>query len=131
MSIIQNILKSIFGDKSSKDIKKMMPTVEKIKEEYSKLASISNDELRALTANLRQQLKDSVKAEEEKLQGFRDKLNGHYPLTIKEQEELYNDIEKSEKNIQDILKGKLDEMLPQAFAIIKDTARRFAENETV
>ena len=131
MSIIQNILKSIFGDKSSKDIKKMMPTVEKIKEEYSKLASISNDELRALTANLRQQLKDSVKEEEEKLQGFRDKLNGHDPLTIKEQEELYNDIEKSEKNIQDILKGKLDEMLPQAFAIIKDTARRFAENETV
>ena len=131
MSIIQNILKSIFGDKSSKDIKKMMPTVEKIKEEYAKLADISNDELRALTASLRQQLKDSIKEEEEQLQGFKDKLNGHDPLSIKEQEQLYNDIDKSEKNIQEILKGQLDEMLPQAFAIIKETAHRFAENEQI
>jgi len=131
MSIIQNILRSIFGDKSSKDIKKMMPTVEKIKAEYAKLASISNDELRALTTSLRQQLKDSIKEEEAQLQGFKDKLNGHDPLSIKEQEQLYNDIEKSEKNIQEILKGQLDEMLPQAFAIIKETAHRFAEHETV
>ena len=131
MSVIQNILKSIFGDKSSKDIKKMMPTVEKIKEEYAKLADISNDELRALTASLRQQLKDSIKEEEEQLQGFKDKLNGHDPLSIKEQEQLYNDIDKSEKNIQEILKGQLDEMLPQAFAIIKETAHRFAENEQI
>ena len=131
MSIIQNILKSIFGDKSSKDIKKMMPTVEKIKEEYAKLADISNDELRALTTSLRQQLKDSIKEEEEQLQGFKDKLNGHDPLSIKEQEQLYNDIDKSEKNIQEILKGQLDEMLPQAFAIIKETAHRFAENEQI
>ena len=131
MSIIQNILRSIFGDKSSKDIKKMMPTVEKIKAEYAKLASISNDELRALTTSLRQQLKDSIKEEEAQLQGFKDKLNGHDPLSIKEQEQLYNDIEKSEKNIQEILNGQLDEMLPQAFAIIKETAHRFAEHETV
>ena len=131
MSIIQNILRSIFGDKSSKDIKKMMPTVEKIKAEYAKLASISNDELRALTTSLRQQLKDSIKEEEAQLQGFKDKLNGHDPLSIKEQEQLYSDIEKSEKNIQEILKGQLDEMLPQAFAIIKETAHRFAEHETV
>ena len=131
MSIIQNILKSIFGDKSSKDIKKMMPTVEKIKEEYAKLADISNDDLRALTQSLRQKLKDSIKEEEGQLQGFKDKLNGHEPLSIKEQEELYNNIEQTEKSIQEILKQQLDEMLPQAFAIIKDTARRFAENETL
>jgi len=131
MSIIQNILKSFFGDKSSKDIKKMMPTVEKIKAEYAKLADISNDELRALTTELRQQLKDAVKDEEDRLQGFKDRLNGHEQLSIKEQEQLYNDIEKSEKNIQDILKEKLDAMLPQAFAIIKETAHRFAEHENV
>ncbi len=131
MSIIQNILKSFFGDKSSKDIKKMMPTVEKIKAEYAKLADISNDELRALTTNLRQELKDAVKDEEDRLQGFKDRLNGHEQLSIKEQEQLYNDIEKLEKNIQDILKEKLDAMLPQAFAIIKETAHRFAEHENV
>ena len=131
MSIIQNILKSIFGDKSSKDIKKMMPTVEKIKEEYAKLAGISNDDLRALTQSLRQKLKDAIKNDEAQLQGYKDKLNGHDPLSIKEQEELYNNIEQTEKNIQEILKEQLDEMLPQAFAIIKDTARRFAENETL
>ena len=131
MSVIQNILKSIFGDKSSKDIKKMMPTVEKIKAEYAKLASISNDELRALTTSLRQQLKDSVQQEEQLLQGYKEKLNGHEPLSIKEQEQLYNDIDKSEKNIQEILKEQLDGMLPQAFAIIKETAHRFATNEQV
>jgi preprotein translocase subunit SecA len=131
MGIIQNILKTFFGDKSSKDIKKMMPTVEKIKAEYAKLAGISNDELRALTQDLRRQLKDAVKEEEEQLKNFKDKLNGHEPLSIKDQEQLYNDIDKSEKNIQEILKGKLDEMLPEAFAIIKETAHRFAENEQV
>ncbi|MCR5456253.1 MAG: preprotein translocase subunit SecA [Bacteroidales bacterium] len=109
----------------------MMPTVEKIKAEYAKLASISNDELRALTTELRQQLKDAVKDEETMLQQFKDKLNGHEQLSIKEQEQLYNDIEKTEKDIQDILKQKLDEMLPQAFAIIKETAHRFADNEQV
>ena len=131
MGIIQNILKTFFGDKSSKDIKKMMPTVEKIKAEYAKLAGVSNDELRALTQDLRRQLKDAVKEEEEQLKNFKDKLNGHEPLSIKDQEQLYNDIDKSEKNIQEILKGQLDEMLPQAFAIIKETAHRFAENEQI
>ncbi len=131
MSIFQNILKSFFGDKSSKDIKKMMPTVNAIKAEYAKLSSISNDELRALTTQLRQELKDAVKDEEEKLNSYKERLSGHEPLSIKDQEQLYNDVEKTEKQIQDILKEKLDAILPQAFAIIKDTARRFAENERV
>lgn len=109
----------------------MRPIVDKINLEFDKLKNISNDELRAKTLQLRAEIKDSVKAEEERLAGFKAKLDGSEPLSADEQVQLYDDIEKSEKNIQNILKAKLDEILPQAFAIMKDTARRFAENEYV
>ncbi|MCQ2252599.1 MAG: preprotein translocase subunit SecA [Bacteroidales bacterium] len=131
MGILQSLLRTFFGDKSSKDIAKLKPIVEQINLEFDKLKDISNDELRERTTKLREYLKESIKEEEERLAAFKQKLDGSEPLSVKEQENLHNDIEKSEKLIQDILKEKLDEILPQAFAIIKDTARRFKENEVV
>lgn len=131
MSILNSILKKFFGDKSSKDIKKMLPILENIKSEYAKLQSISNDELREKTQKLRQDIQNAIKAENEKLSGFKLRLDSPEPLTINEQEELYNEIEKTEKVIDEIIATKLDEILPEAFAIIRDTARRFAQNETI
>ena len=131
MSLLQNIFKSFFGDKSSKDIKRMMPIVDKVNAEFAKLHDLSNDELRALTQKLRQDLKEAVKEEESKLSEYKKQLETSANLTVKEQEALYDNIETAEKQIQAILKEKLDEILPQAFAIIKDTARRFKENEEV
>ncbi|MBQ3690033.1 MAG: preprotein translocase subunit SecA [Bacteroidales bacterium] len=131
MSLLQNIFKTFFGDKSSKDIKKMMPIVGQINSEYAKLKNLSNDELRALTQKLRAELKESVKAEEENLAGYKNQLEGSATLSVKEQETLYDNIEATEKQIRKILSEKLDEILPQAFAIIKDTARRFKENEEI
>lgn len=131
MSLLQNIFKTFFGDKSSKDIKKMMPIVGQINSEYAKLKNLSNDELRALTQKLRDELKESVKAEEENLAGYKNQLEGSATLSVKEQETLYDNIEATEKQIRKILSEKLDEILPQAFAIIKDTARRFKENEEI
>ncbi len=131
MGFLQSLLKTFFGDKSSKDIKKMGPIVAQINEEYAKLRNISNDELRAMTTNLRAMLKDSVKDFEATLATLKEKLGGSEPLTAQEQEKLYDDIEATEKNLQDTLKKKLDEILPQAFAIMKDTARRFSESDYV
>ncbi len=131
MSLLQNIFKTFFGDKSSKDIKKMMPIVGQINSEYAKLKNLSNDELRALTQKLRDELKESVKAEEENLASYKNQLEGSATLSVKEQETLYDNIEATEKQIRKILSEKLDEILPQAFAIIKDTARRFKENEEI
>ncbi|MBR6277157.1 MAG: preprotein translocase subunit SecA [Bacteroidales bacterium] len=131
MSLLQNIFKTFFGDKSSKDIKKLMPIVGQINSEYAKLKNLSNDELRALTQKLRDELKESVKAEEENLAGYKNQLEGSATLSVKEQETLYDNIEATEKQIRKILSEKLDEILPQAFAIIKDTARRFKENEEI
>jgi preprotein translocase subunit SecA len=131
MSLLQNIFKSFFGDKSTKDIKRMMPIVAQINDEYAKLKTLSNDELRALSQKLRQDLKDAVKDEDSKLAAYKSQLESSATLTVKEQETLYDDIETAEKQIREILKQKLSEILPQAFAIIKDTARRFKENEEV
>ncbi|MBQ9213168.1 MAG: preprotein translocase subunit SecA, partial [Bacteroidales bacterium] len=131
MSLIQNIFKSFFGDKSTKDIKRMMPIVAQVNAEFAKLKNISNDDLRALSQKLRQDLKEAVKKQEEQLSDYKHQLDSSATLTVKEQETLYDNIEETEKQIREILKDKLNEILPQAFAIIKDTARRFAENEEI
>ncbi|MBR4440948.1 MAG: preprotein translocase subunit SecA [Bacteroidales bacterium] len=131
MGILSGFLKKFFGDKSSKDIKKLLPILEQIKEEYAKLQHISNDELRKRSADLRELLAKSVEQENKKLESYKKELDSPEPLSVKRQEELYDLIDECEKNIDNIIKEKLDEILPKAFAIIKDTARRFKENETV
>ena len=131
MSLLQKVFKTFFGDKSSKDIKKMLPIVQQINAEFAKLKDLSNDELRALTAKLRLDLKESIKEEEKKLAEYKEKLKSSALLTLEQQVELYDNVDATEKEIQNILKNKLDEILPQAFAIVKDTARRFKENEFV
>lgn len=131
MGILNGILKKFFGDKSSKDIKKMLPILQQIKSEYAKLESLSNDQLREQTQKLRAEISQAIKSENEKLAGFKQRLDSSEPLTLNEQEDLYNQIEKTEKIIDEIIAAKLDEILPKAFAIIRDTARRFANSENV
>ena len=131
MSIFSSFLKKFFGDKSTKDIKKLLPILEQIKQEYAALQNISNDELRQRTKDLREQIAKSLEPVNAKLEGYKKELASPEPLDIRRQEELYDEIENCEKEIDEIIKNQLDEMLPKAFAIIKDTARRFKENETV
>ncbi|MCQ2973522.1 MAG: preprotein translocase subunit SecA [Bacteroidales bacterium] len=131
MSILTGFLKKFFGDKSSKDIKKLLPILEQIKIEYAKLQDFSNDQLREETTKLRTQIAQAIEAENTKLNSYKKELESPEPLTVKRQEELYDNIDDSEKKIDDIIKSQLDEILPKAFAIIKDTARRFKENETI
>ena len=131
MGILSGFLKKFFGDKSSKDIKKILPILEQIKQEYASLQYLDNDHLRERTQQLRHQIAKAIEPTNNKLESYRKELESPEPLSVKRQEELYDEIDACEKEIDEIVKEQLDQILPQAFAIIKDTARRFKENETV
>lgn len=123
-----NFLKTLFGDKSTRDMKQIQPIVEKVKAAYPEIKSLTNDQLRARTKELQQQLQDAVKTEKTKISELKSKIE---ETDIDEREEIFNQIDKLEKEVLDKYEVVLNEILPVAFSIVKDTARRFAENEEV
>ena len=120
------LLQSLFGNKSSKDMKLIQPLVNKVKEAYPEIQKLSNDELRARTKQLQQYVQDSAKEQKEKIAELKAKIE---ETPIDERESIFNAIDKLEKEVLDIYEKALDEIMPVAFSIVKDTARRFAENE--
>lgn len=121
-------LTKIFGNKSQRDLKEIMPIVDKIKAVYPTIAALSNDELRARTEAIKLHLRDIVAAERTRIADIRAKIED---TEINEREKMYAEIDKLEKQVGDKLETALGEALPEAFAIMKDTARRFKENDTV
>ena len=123
-----NILKSLFGDKSTRDMKQIQPIVEKVKAAYPEIKALTNDQLRERTKELQKQLQDAVANEKEQIKGLKSKIED---TPIDEREEIFNQIDKLEKEVLDKYEVVLNEILPVAFSIMKDTARRFAENDEV
>ena len=121
-----NFLKSLFGDKSNRDMKLIQPIVEKVKAAYPEIQKLSNDELRAKTKELQQYVQDSVKEQKQQIAELKAKIEN---TPIDEREDIFNQIDKLEKEVLDLYEQALNEVLPTAFSIMKDTARRFAENE--
>ncbi len=119
------------GTKSERDIKVILPFVEKSKKEYERITHLSNDELRAMTPGFRKRIQDAVREEEEKIAAIRARIDSEYDMDIEVKEELYKEIDTIEKQAYDKTQDMLNQILPEAFAVIKDTARRFKENETV
>ncbi len=128
MSLLSKILSGFFGNKSEKDIKKILPIVQKINEEFDKLQNISNDELRIKSAELKKIIQDRIAQDEITKSELKEKVEAP-DLNFEEKHSIYKEIEKIEKKIKDTIKTTLDEILPVAFAIIKETAKRFKENE--
>jgi preprotein translocase subunit SecA len=126
MSIINNVLGLFLGNKYERDIKEINPYVEKTHIEFDKLKNLSNDDLRNLTDKLREEILAGVKADEEEIQVLRDTAEKEEDVYAKE--EIYNNIDKLEKHISEKLEVVLDQAVPRAFAIMKETARRFKEN---
>ena len=120
------ILKSLFGDKSTRDMKLIQPYVEKVKEAYPAIKELSNDELRAKTKEIRQYVQDAGKQQREEINKLRESIE---ETPIDERESIFNKIDKLEKEALDNYERALDEVMPIAFSIVKDTARRFTENE--
>ena len=120
------ILKSLFGDKSSRDMKLIQPLVEKAKTFTPQVQAMSNDELRARTKEIQQQVQQSANVQKEKIAQLKTTIED---TPIDEREVIFNQIDKLEKEALEIYEKALDEVMFEVFAIVKETARRFAENE--
>lgn len=123
-----DFLSKLFGNKSQRDLKEITPWVDKIKLIYEEVQSLSHDELRQRTAQLRQQIQDYVAEDRQRIDELKASVSGK---SLDERESIWREVDREEKAILDKMEEILDEILPTAFAIIKDTARRFAQNEEI
>ena len=120
------ILKSLFGDKSSRDMKLIQPLVEKVKAVSPTIEKLNNDELRARTKELQQQVQQAAKEQKQQIAELKAKIE---ETPIDERADIFNQIDKLEKEALEVYEKALNEVGPEVFAIVKETARRFAENE--
>lgn len=127
---INSILKRFFGNKSQRDIKALLPLLSEIHEEYDKIVSLDNDQLRAKTLELKEYIRNYVKDDEDKILQLKQEIESGN-LDVESVEEIYREIDKTEKEINDKTEVALMEMLPVAFAIVKETAKRFKENDYI
>ena len=129
MSIINNILGVFLGNKYERDIKEINPYVDKIHSEYQKLQGLSNDKLRDQADDIRQEIKNHLAEDEKEIVALREAAEKEEDINKKE--EIYNSIDKKEKQINEKLEVALDKLVPKAFAIVKETAKRFKENKVL
>ena len=125
---LNNILAKLFGNKSQRDLKEINPYVDKVKATYETIKTLSHDELRNKTIEIRQKIQDYVATEKNKIAELKASVE---TLEIDKREEVWAEVDKLEKEITSKYEAILDEVLPEAFAIVKDTARRLTENEEI
>ncbi len=129
MSLINSILKVFVGDKSQKDVKATQPYINKIKALEPVLAALSHDELRAKTAKFKAKIKQARAKQDAEIEA--KKIEAENTTDIDKREDIYNAIDALEKEAYQISEKVLDEILPEAFAVVKETARRFKENSNI
>ena len=123
-----DILSKLFGNKSQRDLREVQPYLTKIKETYPSIQALSNDELRARSESLKQKIREYTAVERAEIEKLKSNVE---ELDLEAREEVWNKVDKIEKTILDRTEEILDEALPEAFSIVKDTARRFAENAEI
>lgn len=127
MDIIK-VLSNIFGNKASRDRKAIMPLVNQIKAAAPAIEALDNDQLRAKTKELQQRVQSSADDLRAEVAALKAKIE---ETAIEDREPIFNKIDKLEKEVLDRMEVALNEVLPEAFSIVKETARRFAENDTI
>ncbi len=127
MSGFLDIISKLFGSKSVRDIRAIAPILGSIIASYEKLRHLSNDELRAKTLEIKKYIQDYIAEEENKKKQIREEAEKETDINRKES--LFDQIDKIEKTIDEKIEKALNDVLPEAFAIVKETARRFKENE--
>ncbi len=125
---ITSFLSKIFGNKSTRDLKEIQPIVDRIKALGPEMESKTNDELRAAVQAVRDDIKQAIAPDEQEIAATKIKIED---LPFDQRQPLWDDIDKREKHILDVIEDKLNEHLPVVFAAIRETAARFAKNETV
>ncbi|MBR3986352.1 MAG: preprotein translocase subunit SecA [Bacteroidales bacterium] len=126
-----NFLSKLFGTKSDRDLKDVKPMLDATLKVYPEIQKLSNDELRAKTIEFKEIINKEVAAEENELASLRERIENEYDMPVNEKEEIYKRIDKLEKDSYEKTQKVLNQILPEAFSVVKETARRFAENEEV
>ncbi len=121
-----SFMQSMFGNKSSRDMRLIQPMVETVKGEEAAIRALSNDELRAKSKEIRQYVQDSVATQRQEIESLKATIED---TPLDERESIFNQIDKIEKDVLDKFENVLNEVMPVAYSIMKDTARRFTENE--
>ena len=130
MNSFLNILGKLFGNKYEKDIKEIKPVVEQINSEFEKIKNLDNNELRNKTVDLKKQIQEFIAFEKEEIQRLKQKSLLKSTST-QDKEEIYKKIDALQKTVLEKTEEILNKILPTAFAVIKETSRRFAINETI
>ena len=123
---VNDFLKKLFGNKSQRDLKEIQPIVDKINAIYPTLASLTNDELRARVTKVREELKASKADKEKEISDLKAEIE---TLDYDKREPLWEKVDSLKSEILDVLEKELDKHLPEVFAVVRETARRFKENE--
>ena len=126
-----NFLSKLFGTKSDRDLKEVKPYLDATLKIYPEIQKLSNDQLRAKTVEFKERIRKEVETEENELATLRQRIEEEYDMPINEKEEIYKRIDKLEKDSYDKTQKVLYDILPEAFSVVKETARRFAENAEV
>ncbi|WP_342647181.1 preprotein translocase subunit SecA [Mucilaginibacter sp. CSA2-8R] len=121
-------ISKLFGSKSERDVKSIQPLVEKIKGEFAKLENLSNDELRAKTLDFKAKIAQGLAAIDEQIQAIKSDIDSAPDMDVNQKVELYTRVDKLEKDRNKELEVILLDILPSAFAVVKETARRLAAN---
>ena len=129
MSVVTKVLGLFLGNKYERDIKEISPFVEETHQEFAKLANLTNDELREKTFEIKKEILAETEPEEAEIKALKIKAEAEEDVYRKE--DFYNQIDKIEKLILEKLESKLDQLVPRAFAIVKETAKRFKENSVL
>jgi len=127
--MLGNIIKKVFGDKSQRDLKEVQPLVERVKAEYARLEGIGNNELRQRTTDLKSRIQSRIKEEQAQADALRAEIDADPHMDIHAREERYQRIDALEEAMVKEIEKELLEILPEAFAVVKETARRFKENK--
>ena len=126
---LASLIKKVFGTKAEKDMRQIRPVLEKVLAEYENIDKLDVNALRASSQALRERLAEVEKPFEDRIDQIKQTIEGDIPVS--EKEKLATEADKLVKEEDDAIEKALEEILPQAFAIMKSTARRFAENETI
>lgn len=127
---LSNFLTKFFGTKSDRDLRELMPIVNKIREAYPRYTTLTNDQLRNETERLRKVVRDYIAEDEAKVEQLKAQMESD-EIDYEEKDRIYKEVERLTKQIDEKIEEVLNQILPDAFSIVKETARRFKENETI
>jgi len=125
--MLGGLLKKLLGDKSATDRKKYQPVIDQVAVFFNELQNVSDDELRNRTARFKQEVKDATAELEARVVALKEKANDP-DMHVLDKEELYEEVDAIEKEINEVIETTLEKILPEAFAVVKETSRRWAEN---